>query len=188
MDSPLLISLEELPDEEALERARDEAQATLSQTGSRLARMKWPLLRDTAAGCMKSKLAEMDPLATLAGAWCTAGEILQLAAETKAAGSEKPYPLGRHNLSASVHPVVTLRCGPLTLPALTFTVTIAGLVECAILIIASGRLTQIEGLSVTPSAALSYGDKELKRLAGNPVTLGPPFVLPDGGMKILRDF
>lgn len=184
MDSPLHLYLEELPHEEALERARDEAQEKLSEEGSGLARMKWPMLRDAAAGCMKAKLGQMDPLTALAGAWCTAAEIQQLAAETKAAGSEKPYPLGKHKLSGKLHPVVTLRCGPLSLPALTFTVTIDGMVDCAILIIRQGWLAGFEGLSITPSAALSYGTQELKRIGGNPVPLVPTYAFADGGIEI----
>lgn len=184
MDSPLRLSLEELPDDEALERARDEAQEELSKGGSQLARMQWPVLRDAAADCMKSHLSRVDPFAALAGAWCTAAEIQQLAAETQAEGSRKPYPLGKHNLSASLHPVVTLSCGPLSLPALTFTVTIEGLVQCAILIIAEGRLAAVEGLSITPSAALSYGPHELKRIGGNPLPVGNPYVFANGGIAI----
>jgi hypothetical protein len=185
MDSPFLISLDDLPDEESLERARDEAQDELAESGSRLARTKWPLLRDAAANCMKTGLSQVDPFALLAGAWCTAAEIRALAAETRAApGSKEPYPLGKHKLAASVHPVVTLRCGPLIFPGLRFTVTVEGLVDCAILIIANGRLAAVEALSLTPAAVLSYGSKELNRIEGEALPLSDPFVFSDGGLAI----
>lgn len=188
MDSPFLISLEELPDEESLERARDEAQDELAETGSRIARMRWPLLRDAAVNCMRTGLSQVDPFALLAGAWCTASEIRALAARTKAApGSKEPYPLGQHQLAASVHPVVTLRCGPLIFPGLRFTVTVEGLVECAVLIIANGRLAAIEALSLTPAAALSFGDKELNRIAGQAVPFSEPFIFSNGGLAIPCD-
>ena len=185
MDSGFTISLQELPDQESIERARDEAQEKLSETGSRLARMKWPMFRDAAASCMKTELGKLDPFTLLAGAWGTALELRDLAAKTKATpGLKEPYPLGKHSLSASVHPVVTLSCGPLTFPGLTFTVTIEGQVDSAVLIVADGRLHSIEALSLTPAAVLSYNKKELKRLTGDPVTPGEPYIFSDGGLEI----
>ncbi len=188
MDSPFLIAIDDLPDEESLEKARDEAQDKLAETGSRIARMRWPLLRDAAANCMKTGLSQVDPFALLAGAWCTASEIRALAAKTKAApGSKEPYPLGKHKLAASVNPVVTLRVGPLIFPGLEFTVTVEGQVEGAILIIANGRLAAIEALSVTPAAVLSYGDRELNRIDGKALPLTEPFVFSNGGLSIPCD-
>lgn len=185
MDSSFTISLSGLPDEESIEKARDEAQDRLSEAGSRLARMKWPMFRDAAARCMKSELGKLDPFTMLAGAWGAAVELRELAVKTKAApGSKEPYPVGRHSLSASVHPVVTLSCGPLTFPGLTFTATIEGEVEGAVLIIADGRLHSIEAFSLTPSAVLSYGKKELNRLTGETFTPGEPYVFSDGGIEI----
>jgi hypothetical protein len=185
MDSPITFSLQELPDRDALDEAREEAQDKLAESGSKLASMKWPIFRDAAENCMKEELGNIDPFAMLAGAWGTAIELQALAAKTRAApGTKQPYPLGKHKLSASVHPVVTLRCGPLTFPGLTFTVTVEGLVECAVLIIAEGRLHSIDALSLTPSAVLSYGTKVLKRLPGPSVTPGRPYVFSNGGLEI----
>lgn len=189
MASSFTFSLEDLADQESLENARDEAQAKLSEEGSQLARMKWPLFRDAAVRGMKSKLGEIDPFAKLAEAWGAAVEVQQLAAKTKAnPGSKEPYPLSKHSLSASVHPVVTLRCGPINFPALTFTVAIEGQVDSAILILADGKLHSIEALSLTPAAVLSYekGElaKELTRLPGQPFTPIGPYVFSDGGIEI----
>lgn len=184
MDNPLTISLQELPDTEAVERAREEAQERLAESGSRLARLKWSTLRDATASCMQTKLGEIDPFSMLASAWGKAAEVRQLAAETRANGSEKPYPVGKHSLSASFHPIVTLRCGPLVFPALTFTVTIEGIVDCATLIIARGRLHSVEALSLGASMVLSYDKKELKRLTSDQVPFGRPYVFKDGGIEI----
>lgn len=180
----LTISLQELPDTEALERARDDVQETLAESGSRLARMKWPMLRDAASRCMRAKLGELDPLTILANAWGSAIEIRELAAKTRALpGEHEFYPLGDHNLSAKVHLIVKLHCGPVAFPALTFTLCLEGLVECAILDLFDGRLVALEGLRMTPSASLSYGSTEIKRIEGQPQEWAT-FALPNGGLEI----
>lgn len=188
MDSPISISLEELPSSQAIEQAREDAQATLSETGSRLARLKWPLLRDATANCMKTRLSQVDPFDLLSRAWGAAVELKALATKTKAApGKPEPYPLGKHSISASLHPVVMLRCGPLVFPALKFTVTIEGQVDSAVLIVEDGRLSAIEGLVLTPSASLSFGTKELQRIGHDPIPFVDPVKLPHGGFEIPCD-
>lgn len=185
MDSSIDISLEGLPTREAIEKARDDAQAELTQTGSRLARLKWPLLRDAATACMNTSLSEVDPFELLSRGWTKALELRQLAEKTKAApGTREPYPVGEHSLSASLYPVVTLRCGPLTFPALKFTVTVEGAVKCAVLIIANGRIESVEALTLTPSAILSFGEKELNRIDCKEMPIGDPIKLPNGGWEI----
>jgi hypothetical protein len=185
MDSPITFELQELPDAEALDRVREDAEKTLSEEGSAIARARWPMLRDAACACMRAKLGELDPFATLAGAWGTASEIQALAAKTRSEpGTKEPYPLGQHELTAAVHPVVTLRLGPLTFPGLTFTVTLRGEIDCAVLIIGGGRLRSVEALSITPSATLSYGSMEIKRLEGDPVVAGGPYVFAGEGLTI----
>jgi hypothetical protein len=185
MDSPITFQLQELPDRKALDRMREDAEKTLSEEGSAIARAHWPMLRDAACDCMRVKLGELDPFATLAAAWGTAIEIQALAAKTRSEpGTREPYPLGQHALSAAVHPVLTLHLGPLTFPGLTFTVTLKGQVDCAVLIIGGGRLQSVEALSITPSATLSYGSMEINRLEGDPVVAGRPYVFAGEGLSI----
>jgi hypothetical protein len=124
----------------------------------------------------------------LCRAWCTAIELKELAAKTKAEpGKTEPYSVGEHDLSATVHPVVTLRCGPLKFPALKFTVTVAATVKTAILMIADGRLKSVEALSLTPSAALKYGSDELYRIDRDPIAFADPIEFPHGGFEIPCD-
>jgi len=185
MDSLVTIRLQELPDEQSLDSVREDAQTALSEEGSALANARWPIFRDAACNCLRSKLGEIDPFAALATAWGTATEIQALAGKTRSEpGTREAYPLGQHELSAAFHPVVTLRCGPIVFPDLTFTVTVEGRVDCAILIISGGRLHSVEALSMTPSATLSYGSTEIRRLEGDPILAGKPWVFANGGLTI----
>lgn len=188
MADPLNLSLGELSDRQSLEGAREPAQAQLAQSGSRLARARWPMLRDAAADCMRIELDKLSPFDVLARAWGKAVELQELAEKTRAApGSKETYPIASHSLSASIHPVVTLKLGPLTFPGLTFTVTLEGMVEAAILSITAGKIESVEALKLIPSAALSYGELVLNRLKSDPVTLGSPYVFANGGLDICFD-
>ena len=68
MDDSVQISLEELPDAEALERDRDAIQAELAKKRSRIAELYWGLSRDTAVDGLRDCLSSVDPLACFAKA------------------------------------------------------------------------------------------------------------------------
>ena len=188
MDGPLIIALEELPNGDALDRAQEEVQTTLAQGGSRLARLKWPLVRDTVATAMHDRLREVDAFSVLLNAWSIAREVRESAKRTKAnPGLEEPLALGEHTLSAELHPIVSVRCGPLHLSPLRFTVALNAMVECVVLTIADGCLATVEGLALTPSATIKYGEMELKHISGERIAMTGAHVLSGGGLPIPCD-
>lgn len=186
MDSPLQLSLEELPNSDALEEHKQAIQTELMEQGSRIAKMHWSLTRDTALEGLRDCLGKLDALEWFAKAWGTANELRKLARETADdPDAEKELALAKHPLTVTLHPVITIHCDPIALPALRFTLALEAAVDCAVLIVRGGKLSGIEAAKMTPSAILSYGDHELNRLHGKEVELGRPYVFADGGLTII---
>lgn len=185
MLSPVQLSLEELPSAEALDQARDEIQGKLAETGSRLAQLNWHIMRNAAGGSLRNALGKLDLLEYVAGAWCTAVELQEMAKETlKAPGTEATLALAEHDPSVVLHPMVKIKCGPVEFPALTFELKLGASVESAVLVISGGRLTAIEAGSFKPFAQLSYGERELKKLDGTEVSITSRYLFPNGGITI----
>src|SRR6476619_2120752 len=172
MDSPAIVTLEEMPDAETLEKEKQAIQQKLAEEGSRIARLNWALAKETAVTGLKDCLGKINPIECIAKAWGTAIEVQDLARETAGKpDAERPLPLGKHTLPVVVHPIVTLHCDPIVLPPLKFTLTLKAMVDSVVLIIRGGRLAALEGAKMTASATLSYGDRELKEIKLDPVTL-----------------
>jgi hypothetical protein len=185
MDNEFRLSLEELPDSAALDSEKRAIQEKLTEQGSRLAKLHWALVRDTACTGLRNCLAELDPIECIARGWATATEIRTLAKQTAAnPGLEKELALASHTLTVAVHPLVTIHCDPIALPTLRFTLTIDATVECAVLIIRDGKLAAIEAAQVKPSATLSYADREIKKLKLEPIEISRPYQFADGGLEI----
>jgi len=186
MDNELHVTLEELPDREALEREKRAIQETLARQGSRIAKLHWALARDTALHGLKECLGRINPIDCIAKGWGTAIEIRKLAQQTADnPNAEKELALAQHSLTVAVHPVVTIHCDPIALPALRFTVTFDAAVDCAVLIIRGGKLAAIEAAKLHPSATLSYDDHELKKLSLKPIEISRPYEFADGGLTIM---
>lgn len=185
MPSPVQLSLENLPSTEAFDKARGDIQDKLSESGSRLARLNWRVMRNAVGGSLRSALGKLDLLDYMAGAWCTAAELQKLAKQSlNAPGTEEPLSLDEHEPSAVLHPVIKIKCGPVELPALTFDLKLGATVTCAVLIVADGKLTAIETGTFKPYARLSYGDHELNKLDGDEVSITSRFLFPNGGLPI----
>ena len=187
MDDSVQISLEELPDAEALERDRDAIQAELAKKRSRIAELYWGLSRDTAVGGLRDCLSSVDPLACFAKAWATANKLRELARET--AGdprATRPLPLAKHSLPpVTLHPIVTIHCDPISLPPLRFTLQLKAEVDCAVLIVRGGKLAAIEAATIKPTATLSYGTTELKSCSLKTIDFRQPaYEFANGGLEI----
>lgn len=185
LDSPVQLSLAELPSAEALDQARGDIQHKLAETGSRLAQLNWHLMRNAAGRSLRKALAEVDLLEYIAGAWCTAMEIQEIAKKTlKAPGTEESLALAEHDPSVVLHPTVNIKCGPVEFPALTFVLKLGALIECAVLVVADGKLAAIEAGTFKPFAKLYYGDNLLKELDGSEVSVTHRYKFPKGGIPI----
>lgn len=185
MPSPVQLSLEELPSPEALDHAQHEIQGKLAETGSRLAQLNWHIMRNAAGHSLKDALGKLDLLEYVAGAWATAKELREMAKKTlKAPGTEDSLSLAEHDPSILLHPVVKIKCGPVELPALTFDLKLGATVECAVLVVAGGKLAGIETGTFKPFATLSYGEHELNKLDGKEVSITSRYSFPNGGIAI----
>lgn len=182
--SPVQLSLQELPSAEALDQARRDIQAKLAEHGSRLAQLNWSLMRNAAGKALRESLEKVDLLEYVAGAWCTAIELRELAKKTLKDGSEDTLALAEHEPSVVLHPVVNIQCGPVKFPALTFDLKLGAAVECAVLVVAAGKLAGIETGSLKPFATLSYKDHELNKLNGKEVSITSCYRFPEGGIAI----
>ena len=186
MDNEFTLTLGELADSQALENEKQAIQEALAEQGSRMARLHWALVRDTALSGLKKCLSEIDPVHCIGKAWATAGEIRALARETAAnPGLEKDLSLAGHALSVELHPLVTIHCDPIALPTLRFTLKLDAAIDCAVLIIRGGKLVAIEAAQMTPSATLSYEDRELRKVGLEPIDISRPYEFADGGLTIL---
>jgi hypothetical protein len=185
MPNPVQLSLEELPSADALDHARDEILEKLAETGSRLAQLNWHIMRNAAGKSLRDALEKVDLLQYIAGAWCTALELREIARKTlKAPGTEDTLALAEHDPSILLHPVVKITCGPVEFPALTFDLKLGAMVECAVLVVSGGKLAAIETGTFKPFATLSYGDHELKKLDGEEVSITHRYSFPKGGIVI----
>jgi hypothetical protein len=185
MPGPVQLSLEELPSADALDNARDQIQGTLAETGSRLAQMNWHIMRNAAGKSLGEALGKLDVLEYVAGAWCTALELREMARKTlKAPGTEDTLSLAEHDPSVLLHPVVKIKCGPVEFPALTFELKLGAAVECAVLVVAEGKLAAIETGTFKPFATLSYGNHELNKVNGEEVWITRRYSFPRGGITI----
>lgn len=185
MPSPVQLSLEELPSSDALDHARGEIQGKLAEGGSRLAKLNWHIMRNAAGKSLREALGKLDLLEYVAGAWCTATELRAMARKTlKAPGTEDSLALAEHDPSILLHPVVKIKCGPVELPALTFDLKLGATVECAVLVVAEGKLAGIETGTFKPFATLSYGERELNKLDGKEVSITSRYSFPEGGITI----
>jgi len=183
--SPVQLSLRELPSDEALDQARGEIQKKLSEEGSRLAQMNWKIMRNAAGKALRDALGKLDLLEYVAGAWCTAVELQEMAKKTLGApGTEDMLALAEHEPSVTLHPVVSIQCGPVKFPALTFDLELGAAVQCAVLVVAEGKLAAIETGSFKPFATLSYKDHELNKLSGKEVSITRRYLFPRGGISI----
>lgn len=183
--SPVQISLEELPSAEALDQARGEIQSKLAEGGSRLAQLNWAIMRNAAGKALRDALGKLDLLEYVAGAWCTAIELRELARKTlKTPGTEDTLALAEHEPSITLHPVVNIQCGPVKFPALTFDLELGAAVECAVLIVAEGKLAGIETGTFKPFATLSFKGHELNKLNGKDVSITSRYKFPRGGISI----
>lgn len=185
MLSSVRLSLQELSSPEAIDKARDDIQDKLQESGSRLARLNWSLMRNATGGALRETLGKLDMLDSLAGAWCSAVELQDLARKTlEAPGAEETLPLAEHEPSVVLNPVVTIKCGPVELPALTFDLKLGASVDSIVLVISGGKLAGIEAASFTPYASLSYGDRELKRMESAEIFLTSRYNFSNGGIPI----
>jgi hypothetical protein len=185
MLSPVQLSLEDLPSDQALDQARDKIQDKLAESGSRLAQLNWKIMRNAAGGSLRGALGKLDLLGYLAGAWCTAVELQKIAKATlKTPGTEDSLALAEHDPSVTLHPVIKIKCGPVELPALTFDLKLGAAVGSAVLVVCDGKLTALESGSFTPFAILSYGEHELNKLDGKEVSITRRFLFPNGGLPI----
>ena len=187
MNDALRIQLEELPDADAIETAREAIQATLEEGGSTLETLQWDLFQQPIATALRDALADYDWLDAVAGVWSTAVQLREIGRETRDAGTRKAYPLGKHPVSLDLHPVVTLTCGLLAFPALRFTVKLVAEVQSAILIVAKGRLSAVDVADLSLSATLFYGTHRLAKLASKKVAMTTPYPLPGEGWAIGGD-
>lgn len=185
MRSPVEIDLENLPSGDALNQARNEIQRTLAEGGSRLAELNWSIMRNAAGKSLREALGKLDVLDFVAGAWCTAAELREIATKTlKEPGTEDTLALAEHDPSVLLHPVVKIKCGPVELPALTFDLKLGATVECAVLVISGGKLKAIEAGTFKPFASLSYGDREINRVDGDEVSITRRFNFPGEGIVV----
>ena len=185
MFSPVQLSLEDLPSTEAFDQARDEIQDKLAESGSRLARLNWQIMRNAVGGSLRKALGKLDLLEYVAGAWCTAAELQKLAKQTlKAPDTEESLSLDEHHPSAVLHPVIKIKCGPVELPALTFDLKLGATVTSAVLVVAKGKLAAIETGVFEPFAQLSYGNHELNKLDGKEMSITSRYLFPNGGLPI----
>lgn len=185
MPSPVQLSLQDLPSAEALDAARGEIQDKLAETGSRLAKLNWRVMRTATGGALRDALGKLDLLDYLAGAWCTAVELQKIAKKTLGTpGMEDSLALSKHAASIDLDPVVKIKCGPVEFPALTFKLKLGAAVECAVLVISDGKLAAIETGSLTPYAQLYYGARELQKLDGTEVSITRRYEFPNGGIPI----
>jgi hypothetical protein len=145
-------------------------------------------MRNAAGSSLRDTLGKLDVLDYVAGAWCTAAELQQLAKKTlDTPGSEETLALAEHDPSVALHPVVKIKCGPVEFPALTFEVKLGAAVECAILVVTEGKLAAVEAGTFKPYAQLFYGERELKKLNGEEVSITRRYNFPGGGFKIPCD-
>jgi hypothetical protein len=180
------ISLEELPDEQALEKERDAIQAELSKDKSCIAELYWSLTRGTAVEGLQKCLATVDSLQCFAKAWATASKLRELAFETEGdPQATRPLPLAKHTLPVTLHPIITIHCDPIKLPPLRFTLDLKAEVDCAILIVKGGKLAAIEKATLKPTATLSYEKTELKSCSLKTIEFGQPYEFANGGLTIL---
>jgi len=185
MDSPVSVTLEELPDSETLEKEKEAIQATLAEQGSVIAKLNWTLAREAALNGLQGCLREIEPIEWIGKGWGTAIEVRDLARETAGdPDAKKELPLAKHTFPVVLHPIVTIHCDPIVLPELKFTLTLKAKVDCAVLIIRGGKLAGIEGAKMGASATLSYGDRDLKEIDLDPIPLGRPYNFKNGGLVI----
>jgi hypothetical protein len=188
MDNEARLKLEDLPDPGAIEHAREAIQNSFQDGGSQLASIEWDPVKGTIGDALRDKLADLDPLACVSEAWCTASRLRLLAKKTKAApGTKESLTLGDHSLSSDMYPVVALSYGPLTLRELRFTLRFDAVVKWVVLIIAEGKIASIEGADLTVSASLYYQKYQLSRLLEQKFTVSAPHVFADGGITIPCD-
>lgn len=186
MADSIEISLEELPDEQALEKDREAIQAELTKDKSRIAELYWSLTRGTAVEGLKDSLSTVDPLQCFAKAWATTNKLRELARETEHdPQATRPLPLAKHSFPVTLHPIVTIHCDPIKLPPLRFTLELKADIDCAVLIVKGGKLAAIEAATIKPTATLSYEKTELKKCELRTIDVGQPYELPNGGITIL---
>jgi hypothetical protein len=185
MSGEVQLKLEEWPNADALDDARNEIQGKLAEGGSRLAQLNWHIMRNAAGDSLRDALGKLDVLEYIAGAWCTAAELQKLAKKTlDTPGSEETLALAEHDPSVALHPVVKIKCGPVEFPALTFELKLGASVECAILVVTGGKLAAIEAGTFKPFAQLYYGEHELKKLSGEELSITRRYNFPSGGFSI----
>ena len=185
MDNQFQIALEEFPDGAALEAEKQAIQEALTRQGSRIAKLHWALVRDTALNGLRNCLEGLDPVECIARGWSTAVEIRNLGKLTRATpGLEKELALAKHVMSVAVHPLVTIHCDPIALPTLRFTLQMDAAVEGAVLLIRDGKVAALEAAQMRPSATLSYSDREIKKLKMKPIEFSTPYHFADGGLEI----
>lgn len=187
MTDRLVLTLDELPDRAAIDRAQHALQDRLAEDGSQLATADWGVFGDQITTALRDKLAEFDLLMWLGRAWATARELKRLAQDSlNTPGEPQALPLAQHDLSGEVHPVVTMKCGEMPLKELRFTLALEANVAAAVLIVIDGKLTALEAATFELTVSLLFGELRICGPVKKGHSLTKPYLLTDGGIVIAR--
>jgi hypothetical protein len=182
--------IDQLPDLETFKERSEALAHEIDQKEKLVAAVGWEAVRDTACRKLTEGLASQGAEAWftwLAKAWTLSRKLKEAGAETLAdAEAERVIPLASHPLKHVIQPVVTLVCDPLEF-ALTFDLELKAEIDSADLVVRGGRLVAVQAARLTPSAALRYGDVALGEKKGKPIELAQPFLLPNGGLKLVDE-
>jgi hypothetical protein len=125
------------------------------------AALAWDFIASSATEKIGQAL-DADVFELFARGWSLSRELTEYADPALHPDGERAIvQLGSHELTTSVHPVLSFRVGELALRPLRFTVTLAAHIEPLELEIENGRIQAIGSGECSVSAQLKYGSVEL---------------------------
>lgn len=162
----------------------DCVQAHLEARPGGLVTLAWGLIKFQAAGRIKDAL-NIDVLDMAAKAWAAARELHGYAdASRHPAGEVEVTHLGKHSLTASVHPVLNIGFAGASFAPMRFTLVLTAEFLSAALSIQDGAIVAVAPGEASAAAVLKYGEVDLhKPLASRPLRL-PGVKTFDPGLRI----
>ncbi len=185
-DADFLLTAQLLPPE--FDQLGTTLSAELAQPGAgSLPARTLNLLGSEASGAIRQSL-DLNVFELLAQGWSTARELREYTQSELHPPLERSVLfLGEHTLTTTAYPVLTVRIGPVSYPALRLNLELKANFRAAALTIQNGHILSVQSGDCSVSAQLSCGDTPLhKQLESKHLTLPGKLEFKAPGIAIQR--
>ena len=155
------VKIQSPADQAVLEQALDKGKEALSRDSlGPLSHLSWDLVRSTLAKELEEGLAN-GLMSWLAKGWSVARQLRELKNEEGKDGKPALFKLGRHKMTGTLHPEITISCGGTSLPPVRFDVPMEATINATSLRVKDGHITGLGGGECAVVMRIEYDGEDL---------------------------